>query len=101
MVNAMKVASKISKKISNLAKGIAQIFGRLIGIKKTKEDKYDITRLTNATWTFIVGIPIGLLLVGEAFPIAIWGVIVFIFLTVISIDETVAFAQKCFREGVN
>jgi hypothetical protein len=77
---------RLLDRISEATRGIVTIIGRLFGIKE-KGGLVDSSRFLTAGWVFLLGVPVGLILFGTAFPISIWFSSVIGILMLANLDE--------------
>jgi len=85
---------RIANAVSYAAKGFILVAGRLLGIKQLDDGRYDTTRLVTAIWVFLFGVPIGLVIAGEGFPIVGWLAVVIAFLIFANFDHSLDLAAE-------
>lgn len=86
--------TRIADAVSYAAKGFILVAGRLLGIKRLDDGRYDTTRLVTAIWVFLFGVPIGLVIAGEGFPIVGWLAVVIAFLIFANFDHSIDLAAE-------
>lgn len=97
LINSLKdLTTNKAERLSELTRKIINICGLFIGIRK-KDNKYDFHRFTSTAWIFLVGIPLGLVFLGNSFSISIWAIIVGIITIFCNLDYVFnsSKANKC------
>ena len=91
---------KLITKISNFFRGACHVIGTLLGIKWIGE--WRAGGLLMASWIFIAGIPVGLLLIGPGtFSISAWLAAVLLVLMIVNIDDALLMMSNYLTYGVN
>ena len=90
---------RIVDKISNFFRGSLHIIGTLTGVKWKGEWSAEGTFI--AGWIFIVGIPVGMLLISPSFPITGWLLIVLTVLMITNLDDALVMMSNYLTYGVN
>lgn len=75
--------------------------GRLLGVRRVSPEKLDGSRLVTAGWVFMLGIPMGLVLLGTQFPISTWLVIVLGLLAIVNLDDALLLTSQFAEHGVD
>jgi len=76
------------KKISSFFYGATIVTARLFGVREISPGKFEAGRLYSAAWAFLIGLPLGLILIGTEFSIIIWAAIILASLLIINLDES-------------
>jgi hypothetical protein len=79
--------TKILTKLVNFFRSIARVGGSVFGIRR-KKGKWNFEQVTLAAWVFVVGLPIGTLVLGANFNILMWAAIILLCLWLVNVDET-------------
>jgi len=80
----LKLGESINS-ISKMIRSIIRVAGNIIGIRK-RDGHYDCHRLVSTGWIFLIGIPIGFILLGPYFSVSIWALIVIIITVLCNLD---------------
>lgn len=92
---------RLARKVSNFARGAVIVIGTLFGVKKVEEDKFNSTGLATAGWVFMLGIPVGLVLLGPQFPMLTWLALVMCVLMLVNLDDALLLTAKFAEDGVD
>jgi len=91
---------RFTNKVSNYIQSIILVAGRLVGIQRINPDKADSSKLVTAGWIFILGIPVGLILLGPEFPMLIWLSIVLGLLMLVNLDDSLILMSNIINNGL-
>lgn len=71
--------------ISKTVRGLIRVVGNIIGIRK-RDGRYGCHRIVSTGWVFLVGIPVGFILLGPYFSISIWALTVIVLTIFCNLD---------------
>jgi hypothetical protein len=79
-------------KLSYFIRRCLHIIARLMGAhKQPKGWRFD--GLITSGWVFILGLPIGAMIVGSSFSLALWAIVVVVMTIMVNFDDAVCLAQ--------
>ena len=87
-------------KICNFFRGALKVTGTLIGIKW--KGKWSYESLAIAGWIFILGTPVGALILGtNTFSLGLWFLLIIIGLMIVNIDDAATQLKNYIKYGVD
>ena len=96
----MAMFKNLIKRISNGFRGTIHVIGSLFGVKWKGE--WCAQGLITTGWVFLIGIPIGMLLVGaEIFSVSLWLGFVLLALMIVNIDDSLNMMSNYITYGVD
>ena len=84
-----RLLARLSIKTAHLFRNILSVSQELIGIRKNRrENQLDCDQLIRAGWIFLLGMPLGAMLIGvELFSVPFWAGCVLLVLMLINLDK--------------
>jgi hypothetical protein len=89
----------ITEKIGTTFRGCLYICGTLIGVKW--KGQWDYESLAITAWIFLLGLPIGTMMLGSAFSLSTWFLGVLICLMLVNIDDALIQMSNYIMFGVD